>query len=35
MIEDLNYPLLENPKVDKSFAIHITSNKEYPFIGCT
>ena len=35
MIEDLKYPILENPKVDKSFAIHVTSGKEYPFIGCT
>lgn len=34
MVEDKVYPVLENPKVDKCFGIHLYNNAEYPFIGC-
>lgn len=34
MIQDKHYPVLENPKVDKCFGIHLSNNNEFPYIGC-
>lgn len=33
MIEDENYPVLENPTVDQCYATHVTNKELYPFFS--
>ena len=34
MMEDKLYPVLESPKVNYCFGIHLHNNKYYPFVSC-